>query len=199
MKGPVPLLQVFSTLNISSEDAMTKALCQISQSPFSEEIVKTNLPKRFTKATFTIYDGKINPVEHVSHYNQSMAICFKNEALMCKMFPSSLGPIVMKWFDRLEKWAIRCYDELIKAFGARFVTCNRTSKPFTSLLSLVMKEGETLRAYSNQYWELYNEIRGDNGGIAANTFEVGLPTNSNLKASLALKPITDMNKLMERV
>ena len=30
-------------------------------------------------------------------------------------------------------------------------------------------------------------------------FKVGLSINSDLRASLALKPITDMNKLMERV
>jgi len=50
-----------------------------------------------------------------------------------------------------------------------------------------MKEGETLRAYSDRYWELYNEIGGDNGGIAANTYKVGLPIDSDLRASLALK------------
>ena len=66
---------------------------------------------------------------------------------MCKIFPSSLGPIAMRWFDRLEKGVIRGYNELIKAFGAKFVMCSRTLKPFASLLSLAMKEGETLRAY----------------------------------------------------
>ena len=55
------------TSNVSSEDAISKALCQISQSPFLEEIKKTNLPKRFTRLTFTIYDGKMDLVEHVSH------------------------------------------------------------------------------------------------------------------------------------
>lgn len=62
-----------------------------------------------------------------------------------------------------------------------------------------MKEGETLRAHSDHYWELYNKIKEDNGGIAASTFKVGLPVDSDLRASLALKPITNMNKLMELV
>ena len=59
------------------------------------------------------------------------------------------------------------------------------------------KEGETLRVYSDHYWELYNEIGGDNGGIATSTFKVGLPIDFDLRALLALKPIT--NKLMERI
>lgn len=55
------------TSNVSSEGAIIKALRQISQSSFLEEIKKTNLPKRFTRSTFTIYDGKMDLVEHVSH------------------------------------------------------------------------------------------------------------------------------------
>lgn len=87
--------------------------------------------------------------------------------------------------DGLEKGAICGYDELIKAFGARFVSCSRTLKLFALLLLLAMKEEETLNAYSNRYWELYNEIKGDNGGIVVSTFKVGLPIDSNLRASLA--------------
>ena len=144
-----------------------------------------------------IYDDKTDPVEHVRHYNQSMVIYSKNEALMCKIFPSSLGPTTMRWYNGLEKWSIRGYDELIKAFKARFVTCSRTSKPFDSLLTMSMKEGETLRTYSNCYWELYNEIGGDNRGIVASIFKVRFFIDSDLRASLTLKPVTNMNKLME--
>ena len=74
------------TLSVLGDDVMGKVLQQISQSPFSEEIEKIDLPRRFTKPTFTIYDGRTDPMEHVSHYTQSMAIYAKNEALMCKIF-----------------------------------------------------------------------------------------------------------------
>lgn len=77
---------------------------------------------------------------------------------MCKIFPSSIGPTTIRWFDGLDKKSIHGYDELIRAFGARFVTCSRVSKPFDSLITMSMKEGATLRAYSNHYWELYNKI-----------------------------------------
>lgn len=178
---------------------MGKASQQISQSLFSKEIERTDLPCKFIGPTFIIYDGKTGPVEHVNHYNQSMTIYSKNEALICKIFPSNSRPTMMRWYDGLEKGSIREYDELIRAFEAWFVTCSRTLKPFDSLLTMSMKEGETLKAYSDHYWELYNKIRGDNGGITASTFKVGLPIDFDLRASLALKPVTNMNKLMERI
>ena len=58
---------------------------------------------------------------------------------------------MMRWYDGLEKGSIREYDELIRAFEAWFVTCSRTLKPFDSLLTMSMKEGETLKAYSDHY------------------------------------------------
>ena len=87
-----------------------------------------------------------------------MGIYSKNKALMCKIFPSSLRSTAIRWFDGLEKDFIQGYDELIRAFGAKFVTCSSTLKPVNSLLTMSMMGGETLRAYSDHYWELYNKI-----------------------------------------
>ena len=93
-------------------DVMSRALQQISRSPFFEDIKTSDMQQRFVRAIFFIYDGKFDPAEYVSQYNQSMAIYSKNEVLMCKFFLSSLGPTTMRWFDRLEKRFIDGYDEL---------------------------------------------------------------------------------------
>ena len=74
---------------------MNKALSQVSKSPFTQNIEGASLPRRFHQPTFTIYNGRIDPVEHVNHFNQRMAIHSKNEALMSKIFPSRLGPVAM--------------------------------------------------------------------------------------------------------
>ena len=76
-------------------DAMSKALCQISKSSFTRKIDKANLPRRFMQPMFTMYNGRTDPVEHVSHFSQKMAVYSRNEALMCKVFPSSLGLVTM--------------------------------------------------------------------------------------------------------
>ena len=133
---------------------MSKALNQISRSPFTRKIEDARLPSRFHQLTFTIYNGRTNPVKHVSHFNQRMAIHSKDEALMCKVFPSSLGPVAMRWFDSLKADSISSFKELTQSFGSRFVTCRRVPQPLTSLLSLSMQEGESLKMYSERYWEM---------------------------------------------
>ena len=47
-------------------DVMKKALSQISKSPFTRGIEKAKLPRRFHQPTFTMYNGRTDPVEHVS-------------------------------------------------------------------------------------------------------------------------------------
>ena len=79
-------------------DIMNKALGQISKSTFTRRIEGAKFLRCFHQPTFTIYNGRTDPVEHVSQFNQRMAIHSKDETLMCKVFPSSLGPVAMRWF-----------------------------------------------------------------------------------------------------
>ena len=87
----------------------------------------------------------------MSQFNQRMAVHSKNEVLMCKVFPSSLGPIAMRWFNGLKTNSIDSYKQLIQAFGSRFIMNTRVYWPLSSLLSLSMHEGETLKAYLDRY------------------------------------------------
>ena len=50
-------------------DVISKALNQISKSPFTRRIEGGKLPRRFTQSAFTMYNGRTDPVEHVSHFN----------------------------------------------------------------------------------------------------------------------------------
>ena len=133
-------------------DTMSKALNQISRSPFTCRIEGVRLPRQFIQPTFTMYNGQTNPVEHVSHFSQRMVVHSKNEALMCKVFPSNLGPMAMRWFDGLGAGSIDSFKELTRAFGSCFITCSRVPWPLDSLLSMSMREEETLKMHSNRYW-----------------------------------------------
>ncbi|XP_075665216.1 uncharacterized protein LOC142634847 [Castanea sativa] len=51
-------------------DIMSRAFNQISKSPFTRRIEVGRLPRRFTQPTFTIYNGRIDPVEHARKLKQ---------------------------------------------------------------------------------------------------------------------------------
>ena len=134
-----------------------------------------------------MYNGRMDLVEHVNHFNQRMVVHSKNEALMCMVFPSSLGPVAMRWFDGLEEGSISSFQELTRAFGARFVTCSRVPCPLDFLLSMVMREGETLKMYLDRYWEMFNKIDVNFDDVAIRTFKVGLLAEHDLRKFLTRK------------
>ena len=150
------------------------------------------MPTRFTRLPFNSYDGKIDPVEHVNHYIQMMSLHTHNDALMCKVFPSNLGPTILRWFNKLRKGSIHSFSKLIQEFGVWFITYSQVLQPIDALLSMKMGAAKTLCSYASQYWELYNKIGGGNEKIAASTFRIRLPEDSELRDSLTRRPSKDM-------
>ena len=178
---------------------MSRALDQLSRSPFTRRTEGATLPRRFQQLTFTIYNSNTDPVEHVSQFNQRMAVHSKNKALMCKVFPSSLGPAAMRWFNGLKADSVDSYRQLTQAFGSRFVTNSKAPQPLSALLSLSMRDGETLKTYSRKYWEMYNEMDGNFDDVTINTFKSSLPAEHGLRKSLTSKPATSVRQLRDRI
>ena len=128
-----------------------------------------------------------------------MAVHSKNESLMCKVFPSNLGPMAMRWFDGLKEGSINSFKELTRVFGARFVTYKRVPRPLDSLLSMTMREKETLKMYFDRYWEMFNEIDGNFDDVDIRTFKVGLPAEHDLRKSLTRKLVGSVRQLMDHI
>ena len=62
-----------------------------------------------------------------------------------------------------------------------------------------MRDGETLKAYSNRYWEMFNEIDGSYDDVAITTFKAGLPVEHDLRKSLTSKPVTSVRLFMDMI
>ena len=92
---------------------------------------------------------------------------------MCKIFPSSMALMAMRWFNGLKANSIDSFKKLTQSFGARFITCSRVPLPLGSLLSMSMREGETLKA--------------------------GLLAEHDLRKSLTGKTVTSVRLLMDRI
>lgn len=132
---------------------MSRVLRQISRSSFFGYIENAKLPHHFIQPTFKIKNGKTDQVEHISHFNQRMAIHSKNEAFMCKVFPLSLGSTTMRWFDGLElTWAFGAYKVLRRIdMGIQRQICHMQQSPQAfGLLAL----------YGHEGWRVLKDIFG---------------------------------------
>ena len=57
---------------------------------------------------------------------------------------------------------------------------------------MTMREGESVKAYAERYWEMFNEIDGDFDEVVIRTFKVSLPPEHGLRKSLTRKPVTNL-------
>lgn len=95
------------------------------------------------------------------------------------MFPASLGDTTLGWFDKLSPGKIDNFKELDEQFTARFITNSWVVKGPKSLTHLKKKQRETLRKYSQRYWELFQETEYCDLKFTVGTFKFGLPWDSN--------------------
>ena len=146
---------------------------------------------------FAMYNGRMDLVEHVSQFKQKMTVHSQDETLMCRVFPLSLGLVLMRWFDKLRTNSISSFKKLTQSFCSRFITCSRVPQPLDPLLSMSMREGEFVKTYSERYWEMFNEIDVDFDEVAIKTFKVCLPSEHGLRKSLTGKPVTSLRQLMD--
>ena len=98
----------------------------------------------------------------------------------------------MRWFDGLKMNSISSLKKLTQSFCSRFITCSRVPQPLDSLLSMTMREGESVKAYAERYWEMFNEIDGGFDEVAIKTFKVSLPPEHGLRRSLTGKLVTSL-------
>ena len=105
----------------------------------------------------------------------------------------------MRWFNGLRANSIDSFKKLTQSFGTRFITCSRIPLSLGSLLAMFMCEGETLKAYSDRYWKMFNEIDRSYDDVAISTFKAGLPAEHDLRKSLTGKPVTSVRSLMDRI
>ena len=80
-------------------------------------------------------------------------------ALICRVFPSSLGDLGLKWFDKLSAGSIENFHQMNESFILRFVINTKAPKDISSLLTLKKDKNESIKNYSKRYWETYNKIR----------------------------------------
>ncbi|XP_057510747.1 uncharacterized protein LOC130793111 [Actinidia eriantha] len=169
------------------------------RTPFSREIEGLDPLEKFVPPRFTLYDGKSDPQSHVSHVRQMMALWNYMDAFMCRVFPSSLGDLGLKWFDRLPPGSIENFYQLTESFIARFVINTKAPKAVSSLLTLRKGRNESIRHYSKRYWKTYNEIEECSEEMAVASYKLGLAPEDRLWENLTLDPPNGLRELMSRV
>ena len=93
--------------------------------PFVDGIMEEELPARWKGLTMSQYDGTTDLEEHVDVFTTQARLYTSDDAILCRVFPTSLKGPAPNWFTRLPPDFIDCFDTLATHFGIQFTT----SKP----------------------------------------------------------------------
>ena len=60
-----------------------QALLGETEPPFPDHYIAVQPPKGFILPKIDLYNGKIDPIKHLSHYRQAMALYNYSDAIIC--------------------------------------------------------------------------------------------------------------------
>ncbi|CAN6725186.1 unnamed protein product [Malus baccata var. baccata] len=170
----------------------------IRKSPFTEDILKAKKPAKFTQPKFRLFEGATDPVEHIYHFQQQMALEGDDGALMCKLFPSSLSGSSLTWFRQLKPRSIGSFTELCEAFISQYVCNRRPRKDITILFSTKQNVGESLKSYMTRFTEEMSTLEECDSHTASLAFREGVLPGTKMRRSLIETPPLDMREVMAR-
>ena len=70
--------------------SINRQLDDMLSMPFSPHIINYEPPRGFMVPKLSTYDGTSDPFDYIMHYRQFMILDIENDALLCKVFPTSL-------------------------------------------------------------------------------------------------------------
>ena len=88
--------------------------------PYPEEFDLIQYPKGFVAPSFKVFDGTGNPRQHLAHFRTSCCNVGSNDALLFRLFVSSLSGLAFDWYADLPNGSVRSFAELEQMFVQRF-------------------------------------------------------------------------------
>ena len=73
-------------------------------------------PKDFVVPSFKQFDGKLDPVDHIFNFQLKMTLETRNEAILFKVFSTTLVGPALAWFRQLPKKSINNFEDLCTQF-----------------------------------------------------------------------------------
>ena len=152
----------------------------------------------FVMPSFSMYDGSIDPYDHMPHFNQTMILSARNDHLLCKVFPASLKELALAWFHKLLRGSINSFSELWAAFISQYLCSVRHKGNISSLQAILNREDESIRDFTRRFGQAVQQIDIYSMDAVLQNFRRSFGPTTPFFQSLSLDPPATMEKLYRR-
>ncbi|CAH9086678.1 unnamed protein product [Cuscuta epithymum] len=168
-----------------------------TRTPFTPRVLAAKIPHKYRGQPIKPYEGKTDPQEHYSRYQNSMMMMGASDEYLCRWFLSTLEGPAYEWFNRLPEGSIDSWQELAHRFLTQFAGRHRSKKHFSHLLNVRQQKEETLRSFLERWRQASLEVEGADDRTLMALFHTVL-RNGNFSRSLITDPPRDYTKALQR-
>ncbi|GKV41376.1 hypothetical protein SLEP1_g48919 [Rubroshorea leprosula] len=126
--------------------------------PLNTNITLEPYPAGFKIPQLKTYDGTKDPDDHLHAFYSCMQAQNASDALMCKIFPSTLRGNARTWYYSLPPRSISSYTEMASAFATKFSSRRLIRKTTSELMRVKQRDGESLKNYMSRFNDAVLEV-----------------------------------------
>nr|KYP36950.1 hypothetical protein KK1_041889 [Cajanus cajan] len=75
--------------------------------------METPLPHGWKPLHLNRYDGTMDPDKHIDLYTTQVNLYTNNDAILCRVFPTSLKGVALNWYTQLPAESIDSFGTLV--------------------------------------------------------------------------------------
>nr|KYP60900.1 hypothetical protein KK1_023320 [Cajanus cajan] len=113
--------------------------------------METPLPFRWKPLHLDRYDGTTDPDEHIDLYTIQVNLYTNEDAILCRVFPTSLKGATLNWYTQLPAESIDNFGTLVRRFTTQYATSRPHHVTPAALASLRQDKDESLRAFMERF------------------------------------------------
>ncbi|XP_026397074.1 uncharacterized protein LOC113291796 [Papaver somniferum] len=138
---------------------LAEVMQEAGQSPFSENLLTQQFPRKFSLLTFTApFTGIGDAIEHLRTYRMTLTQWDQYDVVLCKFSLDSLKDEALMWFNNLPKGSVKSFAHLSELFLETYIHNNRVKPEVAALCQLARGPNETLRSLVTRWRKLCAEI-----------------------------------------
>jgi len=163
--------------------------------PLSAEIWNAPIPDNFKPPHLPTFDGRGDPMEHVTTFNNRMAVVGAADSLKCKLLAGTFNDAALRWYMNLPRFSIISYHDMIQKLSQQFSASRHRKVSSNNLFNVRQGQSESLRNYLARFNDSTIKVSNPNQELFVGAFQNGLRAGQ-FNESLAQKPADSMEEII---